>query len=464
VSERVYAHFIGVGGAGMSGIARVLHERGVSVTGSDMRRSRYAAALSEIGVPISIGHDAANLGDPEVVVVSTAIPASNPELVEARLRGIPVWPRARMLAELAGDRLTVAVAGTHGKTSTSSMMAAALVAAGEDPTFLIGGELPDLGGNARCGAGRHFVVEADESDGSFLLLDPYCAIVTNVEEDHMDHYGSLEEIVETFAEFLARVRPDGVAVLCADDPVLRTLAEGTAARVVTYGRAMDADVRLLDYSASPHGGTFHVELPGGEQVSCSMATPGAHMALNATGVLAAVYAFGLDVSVAARGIASFSGVKRRFELVGDVGGVRVVDDYAHHPTEVRATLAAAQAAASGDVWVVFQPHRFSRTAALATDFGASFSDADRVVMLDVYSAGEAPVPGVSGKTLVDTLLRHAPRTRLAYFPHRAVVAAYVADRARPGDIVMTMGAGDVTTMGPEIVRALDERVAKEGAA
>lgn len=447
----------------MSGIARVLHERGVSVTGSDMRQSRYATALSALGVPVSIGHDAENLGDPEVVVVSTAIPESNPELVEARRRGITVWPRARMLAELAGDRLTVAVAGTHGKTSTSSMMAAALVGIGEDPTFLIGGELPDVGGNARCGSGQYFVVEADESDGSFLLLDPYCAIITNIEADHLDHYGSLEEIVDTFAAFVARLRPDGLAVLCADEPLVMTLAAGSPGRVVTYGRSEDADVRLVDYRAED-GGSFTVALPDGSKVVGSLETPGEHMALNATGVLAAVCGLGGDVAGAARALETFHGVKRRFEVIGDVAGVRVVDDYAHHPTEVRATLAAARSATAGSVWVVFQPHRYSRTAALAADFGEAFDDADHVVLLDVYSAGEAPVPGVSGKTLVDALLRHAPRTRLAYFPHRAVVAGYVSERVRPGDIVMTMGAGDVTTMGPEIVRTLLERFGEDGAA
>jgi UDP-N-acetylmuramate--alanine ligase len=321
-----------------------------------------------------------------------------------------------------------------------------------------------MGGNARCGAGRYFVVEADESDRSFLLLDPYCAIITNVEADHLDHYTSLAEIIETFGEFLGHIRPDGVAVLCADDAVLRSLAAGVAARVVTYGRSEDADVRLVEYTPAEAGGILTVVLPDDRRISCSIATPGEHMALNATGVLAAAYALGVDMTAAAQGLASFSGVRRRFELVGDVGGVRVIDDYAHHPTEVRATLAAARGATDGSVWVVFQPHRYSRTAALAADFGRAFSDADHVVLLDVYSAGEAPVPGVSGKTIVDTVLRRAPRTRLAYFPHRAFVAAYVVDRVRPGDIVLTMGAGDVTTMGPEIVRALTERGAEEGAA
>ena len=454
---RAYAHFIGVGGAGMSGIARVLHDRGVVVTGSDLRSSRYSTALQNAGMTVHIGHDAANVGDPEVVVVSTAIPDTNPELVEARRRDIPVWPRARMLAELAGERLTVAVAGTHGKTTTSSMAAAALIEAGADPTFLIGGELTDVGSNARCGDGPHFVVEADESDGSFLYLDPYCAIVTNIEADHLDHYGSLEEIVDIFREFLSRVHVDGVAVLCADDDRLMTLAPKVPARVVTYGRADTADVRLTSYAATADGGAFTVALPDGTTVSCSTRIPGVHMALNATGVLAAAWALGVDVESAARGIASFGGVKRRFEHVGVIGDVSVVDDYAHHPTEVRATLAAARTATAGARWVVFQPHRYSRTAAFARDFGAAFDDADHVVILDVYSAGEAPVPGVSGKTVVDAILRHRPRTRLAYFPHRGDVAQYVADRARPGDLVMTMGAGDVTALGPEIVRALTGR-------
>jgi len=454
---RAYAHFIGVGGAGMSGIARVLHDRGVVITGSDLRSSRYSTALQNAGMTVHIGHDAANVGDPEVVVVSTAIPDTNPELVEARRRDIPVWPRARMLAELAGERLTVAVAGTHGKTTTSSMAAAALIEAGADPTFLIGGELTDVGSNARCGDGPHFVVEADESDGSFLYLDPYCAIVTNIEADHLDHYGSLEEIVDIFRAFLSRVHVDGVAVLCADDDRLMTLAPKVPARVVTYGRADTADVRLTSYAATADGGAFTVALPDGTTVSCSTRIPGVHMALNATGVLAAAWALGIDVESAARGIASFGGVKRRFEHVGVIGDVSVVDDYAHHPTEVRATLAAARTATAGARWVVFQPHRYSRTAAFARDFGAAFDDADHVVILDVYSAGEAPVPGVSGKTVVDAILRHRPRTRLAYFPHRGDVAQYVADRARPGDLVMTMGAGDVTALGPEIVRALTGR-------
>ena len=455
--SHVYAHFIGVGGAGMSGLAKVLHDRGVEVSGSDLRLSRYAAALRERGVVVHIGHDAANLGNPAVVVISSAIPETNPELAEARRRGLEVWPRARMLAELAGDQRTIAVAGTHGKTSTSSMMAAALMAAGVDPTFLIGGELNDVGSNARCGRGDYYVVEADESDGSFLLLDPFVAVVTNVEADHLDHYASLDEIVETFKEFLGRVPADGFGIVCADDPRLRAIAEECKGRVVSYGRCDSADVRLSGFRQEGRGASFDVVFPDGSEVPCALSVPGEHMALNATGVLATCWALGVDTDVAAKGIGAFGGVKRRFEQVGEVGGVTVVDDYAHHPTEVRATLAGAKAAGFRRTWVVFQPHRYTRTAALGEEFGRSFDDADRVVLMDVYSAGEPPIPGVSGKTLLDAMLERRPHIPVAYFPHRSDVPGYVAERACPGDLVLTMGAGDVTTVGPELVRALRER-------
>lgn len=454
--SRVYAHFIGVGGAGMSGLAKVLHDRGATVSGSDLRMSRYAQALRDAGVTVHIGHDASNLGDPEIVVVSSAIPESNPELAEARRRGIRVWQRARMLAELAGAQRTIAVAGTHGKTSTSSMAAAALASMGLDPTFLIGGEINDVGSNAGCGSGEFYVVEADESDGSFLELSPYVGIVTNVEADHLDHYGTLDAVVEAFRAFVSKIDPAGMAVLCADDATLMSLRDACPGRVIRYGRSADADARLEAVEQISGGVRFAVAFRDGRRVTVDLGVPGEHMALNATGVLAALWALGLDVDAAAAGIASFSGVKRRFERVGEVAGVTVVDDYAHHPTEVRATLRAARGAGFRRVWVVFQPHRYTRTATLGRDFGGSFSDADRVVLMDVYSAGEAPVPGVSGKTVLDALLLAHPRARAAYFPHRGDIASYVADRARPGDLVMTMGAGDVTTMGPEIVRAIGE--------
>jgi len=462
VSPRVRAHFIGIGGAGMSGIAKVLHDQGFAVTGSDLRMSRYAAALAEAGVVVHVGHAAENLGDPEVVVVSTAIPESNPELVEARRRGLEVWPRARMLAQLAGDRRTIAVAGTHGKTSTSSMMAAAFSTVGLDPTFLIGGELNDVGSNARCGGGDLYVVEADESDGSFLHLEPFGAIVTNVEADHLDHYGSFDAVIEAFRALLAKVDPGGFAVICADDPVLLALAPACRGRVVTYGRSQTADLRITRVEPAAGRVHFDVTFPDGTSVSADVGVPGEHMALNATAVLATAWALGLDTKGVTRALTAFSGVKRRFERVGAAGGVTIVDDYAHHPTEVRATLKGARQAGFGRVWVVFQPHRYTRTAAFTREFGDAFGDADRVVLMDVYSAGEAPVPGVSGKSVLDAMLLAHPRTHAAYFPHRADVAGYVAERARHGDLVMTMGAGDVTTMGQEIIRALADRASATG--
>ncbi len=455
--SRVHAHFVGVGGAGMSGIAKVLHDRGLGVTGSDMKMSRYASALVEEGVRVSIGHDAANLGDPEIVVVSSAIPDDNPEVVEARRRGIPVWQRARMLAALAGDRRTIAVAGTHGKTTTSSLAATTFIAMGLDPTFLVGGEVRDAGSNARCGSGDLYVVEADESDGSFVHLDPFVAIVTNVEADHLDHYSGIEEVVETFREFVGRVHHDGALVACADDDRAMALAASCPARLVSYGLSRDAQVRCFELEPQGIGHEFQVSFPDGRVVPCFVASPGVHNVVNATAVLACAWALGYDPEAAVAGIAGFGGVKRRFETVANVEGVWVVDDYAHHPTEVKATLAAARSATRGRVWVLFQPHRYSRTAALARDFGGAFDDADRVVLMDVYSAGETPVPGVSGHTLVDAVLTHDAHTSLAYFPHRADIGGYLATRLRSGDMVMTMGAGDVTSMGPEIVRALTER-------
>ncbi|MHB1476647.1 MAG: UDP-N-acetylmuramate--L-alanine ligase [Coriobacteriia bacterium] len=451
MTSAAYAHFIGIGGAGMSGLARVLHDRGKVVTGSDLKASRYATSLQESGVTVHVGHAAGNLGNPEVVVVSTAIPESNPELKAARERGIPVWPRAKMLAHIAADDACVAVAGTHGKTTTSSMMATVLNSIGLDPTFLIGGELNDMGANARCGKGAYCVVEADESDGSFLYLDPKVSIITNVEADHLDHYGSFEAVVDTFGQFIERTAEDGAVVLCADDAGLMALArERATARVVTYGFDAVADVRCADVAADGLGHRFSVSLPDGRRFETSVSVPGVHNVVNATGVLAAVYALGEDIEAAAGALSAFSGVRRRFDRIGEAAGVTVVDDYAHHPTEVRATLAAARAAGFKRVWVVFQPHRYSRTQTLGREFG----DADKVVLMDVYSAGEAPIPGVSGKTILSALLQQSPRTQASYFPHRDEIERYLAPRVRAGDLVMTMGAGDVTTLGAGIVRAV----------
>lgn len=461
MSEKVYAHFIGVGGAGMSGIARVLHERGIRVTGSDLKESRYSRALADAGIPVAVGHDAVNLGDPEVVVVSSAIPERNPELAEARHRGLEVWPRARMLAHLAENRKTVAVAGTHGKTSTSSMIATMLSAMALEPSFLIGGEVDGFNTNAVNGSGEHYVVEADESDGSFVYLDPYISLVTNIEADHLDYYDSLEQIQDTFREFIDRTADDGAVVVCGDDDYLLDLASAAGKRVVVYGSTDKCDVRWIDAKQVGLGYEFVTVLPDGRTIGASTSVPGLHMVSNAAAALAVAYALDLDMALAAKALSGFSGVRRRFDLIGEVAGVTIVDDYAHHPTEVRATLGAASELGYERVWALFQPHRYSRTQAFASEFGDSFTAADRLVLMDVYSAGERPIPGVGGKTLLDSTLRQHPRTRATYLPHRADIVRYLSERLRPGDLVMTMGAGDVTGLGPELVAALSDRKVTE---
>ena len=456
--DHAYAHFIGAGGAGMSGLALVLAARGERVTGSDLKESRYSKALERAGVPVAIGHTPENLGDPEFVVISSAISEGNPELAAARARGLEVWPRARMLAHLAGDRKTIAVAGTHGKTTTSSMVATMLDRLGLDPTFLIGGEVDGFDANARHGSGEHYVVEADESDGSFVYLEPYVAVVTNIEADHLDHYGTLEKVEETFVDFMNRVAQGGVLVVCGDQQRLVDLARGTGQRVVTYGFSEGCDVRARVLGREGVGLAFEVMTPDGKCATSVTTVPGIHMALNAAGVLAAAWVLGLELQTAGDALSAFSGVRRRFDLVAEQSGVTVVDDYAHHPTEVRATLAAARTLDFKRVIVLFQPHRYSRTESLARDFGEAFGDADRVVLMDVYSAGEAPVPGVSGKTVLESLLRAHPRAQAAYIPHRAEVVPYLVTRVRAGDIVFTMGAGDVTAVGPELVKELSGRL------
>jgi len=441
----------------MSGIALVLNARGISVTGSDLKESRYSRALERAGVPVAIGHRVENLGDPEVVVVSSAIPERNPELAAARERGIEVWPRAKMLAHLAGDRKTVAVAGTHGKTSTSSMVATMLSRMGLEPTFLIGGEVDGFDTNASNGPGEHYVVEADESDGSFVYLDPFISVITNIEADHLDHYASLEEIEHTFQEFMARTAAHGALVVCGDDARLTELAHRAGRTVVTYGFSPECDVRCEVDGREGIGFRFSAHLSDGSSFAAITTVPGLHMVCNATAALAVAWVLGIDLNEASSALGSFTGVRRRFDVVGEVGGVTVVDDYAHHPTELKATLGAARDLGFGRVWALFQPHRYSRTQAFAREFGGAFSAADRVVLMDVYSAGEPPIPGVGGRTILESTLHQFPRTRAAYLPHRADIVPYLVERVRDGDLVLTMGAGDVTALGPELVAALESQ-------
>ncbi|TFV54109.1 UDP-N-acetylmuramate--L-alanine ligase [Geodermatophilus sp. DF01-2] len=450
-------HFVGIGGAGMSGIARILLARGVPVSGSDRRDTPTLLALRALGARVELGHDPAHLGGADTVVVSTAIREDNPELAAARERGLRVLPRAVALAAVMAGKRSVAVAGTHGKTSTTSMLTVAVQACGADPSFAIGGDLNESGSNAHAGEGDVFVAEADESDRSFLLLGPYGAIVTNVEADHLDNYGDLAAVEAAFDRFLHTVDPDGFVVLCADDPGsarLRTVP--TAARVRTYGTAEDADLRLVDLDVGPETTAWTAVLDGEVLGRVQIRVPGEHMARNSAAALLAGLELGLPAEGLVAGLGRFGGVHRRFELKGTVGGVRVYDDYAHHPTEVEAQLRAARAVAgAGRVVVAFQPHLYSRTREFAAAFGTALGLADEVVVMDVYGAREDPVPGVTGAMVADAVA--LPAEHVQFEPSWSAAAPALAERARPGDLVITMGAGNVSMVGPEVLEVLRSR-------
>ena len=459
--ERIkQVHFIGVGGVGMSGIARVAHDQGMQVSGSDIKESRYTKQLREAGITVFIGQKAENIpeGDP-VVVISTAILENNPELIEARRRGLEIWHRAQMLAHLGVGLDTLAVAGTHGKTTTSSMLASALDALGADPTFLIGGIVRAYGTNAHSGTGAHYVVEADESDKSFTYLSPKAVLVTNIEADHLDHYKDLDEIYDKFHDFMGLVPEDGVIVACGDEPHVVEIARSEGRRMYTYGFNEGCDVRITSYEPHGIGSRYTAVMPDGTQVEGAIKqNPGRHNVLNATGVVTLLWALGFDAAKVAQALSGFAGVRRRFDLVGEVGGVTVVDDYAHHPTEIAATISAAAGLGYKHVHVLFQPHRYSRaplfTQVLHDEFGAAFDKADSVTFMDVYPAGEAPVPGVSGKTFLNVVLEHEGHPQADFVAHRVDVVPHLMDKLQPGDLVITMGAGDVTAMGPQIIDAL----------
>ena len=459
------AHFIGIGGAGMSGIALVLHERGCKVTGSDLKASHYVRELEDAGIEVHVGHEASTIDAvmPQVIVTSTAIPETNPEVLRARELGIPIWPRAKMLSYLSNDALTVAVAGTHGKTTTSSMVATMLDKLGLDPSFLIGGVVEGYDTNGKNGDGGYFVCEADESDGSFLYLDPEVAVVTNIEADHLDHYGTLENVEKTFCKFMDLVGEKGTVIINGDNPHYAELARSTGRRVVTYG--FDES---CDYVCRPEDthhkieSNFSVATPSHGEVHVTIAAnPGRHNMANATAALAVADVLGQDVDEAVRALSQFKGARRRFTHVGDVAGVTVVDDYGHHPTEVAATLAAAKDLQFSRIVCVFQPHRYSRTQALADKFAHAFKDVDVLRVMDVFSAGEMPIPGISGKTISSGVAATGEVADVEYVPNRRKLVEELVDLVRPGDLLITQGAGDVTQIGPLFIEAMRERAAKE---
>ncbi|WP_329145309.1 UDP-N-acetylmuramate--L-alanine ligase [Streptomyces sp. NBC_01456] len=451
-------HFIGIGGAGMSGIAKILAQRGARVAGSDAKDSATAQALRALGVTVHLGHAAGHLAeDATSVVVSSAIRPDNPELAAAHERGIPVVHRSDALASLMDGLRPVAVAGTHGKTTTTSMLAVSLGALGLTPSYAIGGDLDAPGSNAEHGAGEIFVAEADESDRSFHKYAPEVAIVLNVELDHHANYASMDEIYESFETFVGRIRPGGTLVISADHPGARELTAKIAGRhdieVVTYGESADADVRIL--KVNPRGLTSDVTvtLSSGKILTFTVSVPGRHYAHNAVAALAAGIALGIPPHNLASALGKYTGVKRRLQLKGEAAGVQVIDSYAHHPSEMSADLDAIRGAADGArVLVVFQPHLFSRTQELGTEMGQALALADASVVLDIYPAREDPIPGVTSALIIDAA--RAAGADVTPESDQAAVPDVVAGMAKPGDLVLTMGAGDVTDLGPAILSRL----------
>ncbi|MFN8158021.1 MAG: UDP-N-acetylmuramate--L-alanine ligase [Candidatus Nanopelagicales bacterium] len=456
-------HVVGIGGAGMSGIARILVARGVTVTGSDAKDSRRLAALRALGVECYVGHAAEQIAGADTVIASTAIKAENPELVAAREAGLRVMGRAEALATLMEGYRGVAVAGTHGKTTTTSMLTVALQHCGADPSFAIGSELNESGSNAHLGTGEDFVAEADESDGAFLALPAYAGIVTNVEPDHLDHWGTFDAIEAAFLEFSTAIRDrGGFVTVCVDDAGGARLAEKARAEGVdvrTYGTSDSADFRVELVGVGDHGWRFDVLEHGVRLGITELGVPGKHNVLNATAALVTGIGLGLPASDLRAGLETFSGTRRRFDFKGSADGVRVYDDYAHHPTEIAATLSAMRdVVGEGRLVVAFQAHHYYRTAMFTKEFGEALGLADEVVVLEVFAPGEDPIPGASGVAMAANV--PLPPEQVVFEPSWSKVAGQLVSRAHPGDVVMTLGAGDIAMIGTEVLDLLRAREAR----
>lgn len=446
-------HFVGIGGIGMSGIAEVLHNLGYLVSGSDSRESETTRRLASLGVRVVIGHQAENLGEADVVVRSSAVGQENAEVAAARQRLVPVIQRAEMLAELMRMKYGVAVAGTHGKTTTTSMVATVLARGGLDPTMVIGGRLNALGSNAKLGRGDFLVAEADESDGSFLKLSPTIAVVTTVDAEHLDYYRDLAHIQDTFVEFINKVPFYGMAVLCLDQENIQALLPRVEKRYVTYGLRSQADVLARDVEFAGMTSACRVFWKGELLGRLALNVPGLHNVYNALAAVVVGMDLDLRFEVIRDALADFTGVDRRFQVRGEAGGITVVDDYAHHPVELKATLNAAKDGFGRRVIAVFQPHRYSRTQALLGEFSTAFYQADRLFVTEIYPAGEAPIPGVSGRQIADGVAGHGHR-HVTYVADKCELAKAVLDQAEPGDMVLTLGAGDIWRVGEEILDRL----------
>ena len=451
LSSTTRVHIVGIGGAGMSAIASVLAAMGHRVSGSDLKESPGLDRLRALGIRVEVGHAASHLGDAELVTVSTAIPPNNIEIRAARAQGLPVLRRAEILAALARTRRSIAVAGTHGKTTTSSMLALELVEAGLRPSFIIGGDVNEIGSGAVWDSGELFVIEADESDGTFLEIGADAVVVTNIEPDHLDHYGGFGNLEAAFERFTRAA--SGVRVLCADDANTRALIDRLRAdgiELVSYGTAVDADVRITDIERRPQSTRAQLVRDGVELGTIELPVPGLHNLRNATAAMTMALEMGASFDAVRRALGRFGGVARRFEHRGEVAGVTFVDDYAHLATEVRAALDAARFGSYRRVVCVFQPHRYSRTRSLWQSFADAFVDADLLVVTDVYASNERPIPGITGKLVVNAVLDEHPWARVAYLPFRRDVVRYLVDELRPGDLCLTLGAGDLTLLPDEL--------------
>jgi UDP-N-acetylmuramate--alanine ligase len=447
-------HFVGIGGIGMSGIAEVLLNQGYSVTGSDLHDSEATARLRALGARVFVGHQEENLAlHPTVVVVSTAVKYSNPEVLEARRRQIPVIPRAEMLAELMRTKYGVAVAGSHGKTTTTSMIAHVLTAAGLDPTMVIGGRVRSLGASAKMGQGEFLVAEADESDGSFLFLAPTIAVVTNIDREHMDFHQTMERLNESFLNFVNKIPFYGLAVLCLDNANVQALLPKVKKRCATYGLSADADFSAQEIKMSASGVEFSIMHRGRPLGTLSLRLLGRHSATNALAVVAVAQELEIPFARVATALADFTGIHRRFEVKGEVGGVMVIDDYGHHPAEVRATVGAIRDSWKRPLTVIFQPHRYSRTQDLFEDFVTAFDGADRLIVTDIYAAGEDAIAGVSSEALYQAIKKQG-HLEVEYIAAKDAIVAELSESLKDGDIVLTLGAGDVYKIGEALVAAL----------
>jgi UDP-N-acetylmuramate--alanine ligase len=451
-----HVHFIGVGGIGMSGLAEILRTLEFDVSGSDLRAGENTRALERLGVRIDVGHRAENVDGADVIVYSSAIDNHNPEIVRARALGVPVISRAEMLAELMRVKYGIAIAGSHGKTTTTSLVATILRAAGFDPTVVVGGRMAALGSNARLGAGDLLVAEADESDGSFLRLTPTIAVVTNIDPEHLDFYGNHEALKEAFVQFMEKVPFYGLAVLCLDHPHVQELLPRIGRRHVTYGLSPQADYHARAVEMKGLSSSFvayHRGQPLGEFV---LRMPGRHNVLNTLAAIAVADELEVPLDVTKQALATFNGVARRFSIIAEVGGVTLVDDYGHHPAEVQATLAAARGAFSGRVIVAFQPHRYSRTELLFDEFTRAFNNADTLFLVDIYAAGEKPIPGITAERLAQGIAEHGHHA-VSHLNDRKLIAERIASQAAPGDVVIALGAGDINKILPSIAAELQAR-------